>query len=241
MRKLGPLVTLGAAVLLASGIAMANAGTATPTASQQPAAPAGVVSTPADIDAMPAAPMPASTELASASVSPPAASSSAPVSPPIDYAGRVTGGRAALAVSVQDGKAVGYLCDGKTIEAWLYGTAGADGTLELTGKDGAALNGKRAEGHATGTVTAASRTWTFELPKTDKPGAIYRATGTTAGKQLRVGWVILPDGTQTGLATLGTTQTPAPRLDTTTGRVAIAGTPLNAAPLNPATTTPADL
>ncbi|MFE9139622.1 hypothetical protein [Streptomyces sp. NPDC007355] len=162
------------------------------------------------------------------------------MSPPIDYAGRVTGGRTALAISVQGGKAVGYLCDGKTIEAWLYGTADANGTLELAGKNGAALNGKRANGHATGTVTAAGRSWAFDLAKTDKPGAIYRATGTAASKQLRAGWVVLPDGTQTGLATLGTTRTPAPHLDTATGRITVAGTPLNAAPLNPKTSTPAD-
>ncbi|MCX2185772.1 hypothetical protein KV205_35510 [Streptomyces sp. SKN60] len=175
-----------------------------------------------------------------ASIPAPAASSSAPLSPPVDYAGRVTGGKIALAISVQGGKAVGYLCDGKTVEAWMYGTAGADGTLELAGKNGAALNGKRANGHAVGTVVAAGRTWAFDLAKTDKPGAIYRATGTTAGKQLRAGWVILPDGTQTGLVSLGNTHSPAPQLDTATGQVEIGGFRLNATPPSPATSHPAD-
>ena len=44
------------------------------------------------------------------------------------WAGDVDGGEATIAISVNDGVAIAYLCDGKRVEAWLQGTA-ADGKL----------------------------------------------------------------------------------------------------------------
>ncbi|MCX5233288.1 hypothetical protein [Streptomyces sp. NBC_00233] len=152
----------------------------------------------------------------------------APVSTPVDYAGRTRGGGAALAVSVQDNKAVAYLCDGKRTEVWLSGTAGSDGSLNLTGPDGARLIAQRANGHASGTVHSARTTWTFDLPRTGTT-ALYQATGQAAGKRLRAGWVVLPDGSQTGIVTRsGKPFGPAPRLNAATGSVVVDGIILRA-------------
>ena len=38
------------------------------------------------------------------------------------YAGRTAGNEVTVAIAVKDGRAVGYVCDGKKIEAWLEGT-----------------------------------------------------------------------------------------------------------------------
>ncbi|MFF3062701.1 hypothetical protein [Streptomyces sp. NPDC057909] len=238
MARLGPLVTLAAGVLLAGGIAVANTTGGSPPPAHKTAAGAVSASdtaTASSVGEAGAKAPEASSSLASAAPSPApssaAATAGASVSAPMDYAGRVVSGRVALAVSVQDGRAVGYLCDGKWVEAWLYGAAGPDGKLNLTGKNGSALRGTRAHGHATGTVTTGGHSWTFDLPKTEKPGAIYRATGQAAGKKLRAGWILLPDGTQTGVVERGNTPAPAPLLDPTTGQTTIDGTPLTAAPL----------
>ena len=43
-------------------------------------------------------------------------------------------------MTVQGDRAVAYACDGNTIETWLQGTA-KDGTVALTGKNDAKLDG----------------------------------------------------------------------------------------------------
>ena len=63
----------------------------------------------------------------------------------VTYAGKVTGGKATIAIAVKDGKAVAYLCDGKKTEAWLRGTA-VDGELALSGPDEATLSGSYTDG-----------------------------------------------------------------------------------------------
>ena len=67
-------------------------------------------------------PPPATTAPATAAAAT-AAKPAAPTGPQVTYAGKVGGGRASIAIAVKDGKAIAYLCDGQTAEAWLQGTA----------------------------------------------------------------------------------------------------------------------
>ena len=63
-----------------------------------------------------------------ANPSPKAAKTAKPTPIRADFAGRVKGNRGLIAVSVRNGKAVGYFCDGK-IEAWFKGKA-KDGAVD---------------------------------------------------------------------------------------------------------------
>ncbi|WP_117214281.1 hypothetical protein [Allorhizocola rhizosphaerae] len=127
------------------------------------------------------------------------------------WAGEVDGGAATIAISVKDGVAVAYLCDGQKIEAWLQGTA-SDGKLVLSGKN-ATLEGTFGGGKATGQITAGGRKWTFTAPVAQPPGGLYRAAQEVSSATVVCGWIVLPDGRQVGLCS---NAQPAPRLDTST-------------------------
>jgi hypothetical protein len=137
------------------------------------------------------------------------------------YAGRVKGGGPLLAISVRDGVAVAYLCDGK-LEAWFKGKAEA-GRLTLTG-NGAKLSGTFNADRARGSVSVVGRTWEFHTPTVTKPSGLWKATAEVRGAKVQAGWVVLADGTQVGLFTRnGAGGTAAPRLDTATGTATIDG------------------
>ncbi|WP_290054885.1 hypothetical protein, partial [Amycolatopsis solani] len=144
-----------------------------------------------------------------------------------DYAGRVTGGGASVAVSVRDGHAIAYLCDGKKVEAWLQGVT-TGGKLDLKGAKNTALTGSFDATAVTGTVTASGKTWQFTAPVAKKPAGLYRATPKVKGQQAKVGWIVLPDGSQVGvLAVLATGDdaTAAPALDPAAGTATVDGAP----------------
>ncbi len=127
------------------------------------------------------------------------------------WAGEVDGASATIAISVKDGVAIAYLCDGKKIEVWLQGTA-ANGKLVLSGKN-ANLEGTFGGGRATGQITVGGRKWTFTAPAAQPPGGLYRAAQLVDSATVVCGWIVLPDGRQVGLCSGGQ---PAPRLDTST-------------------------
>jgi hypothetical protein len=52
-----------------------------------------------------------------------------------NYAGKVSGSDAFIALVASDGKALAYVCDGKTLAEWFSGTVGTDGTLVATNMD----------------------------------------------------------------------------------------------------------
>ncbi|MFF3062873.1 hypothetical protein [Streptomyces sp. NPDC057909] len=131
----------------------------------------------------------------------------------VDYSGRTVGNETALAVSMQGGKAVGYLCDGKRTGMWFSGPAAPDGRLELASSDGSHLTGKATKGHVVGDARLfGGRILAFDLPEAGTSGVMYRATGQAAGKSVDVGWAILPDGSQAGIVNRNGVRSPAPRL-----------------------------
>jgi hypothetical protein len=217
MKSPGPLFTLLAGVVLAGGIGIVNLATGTGVAPVAGAANAASVasSSPPTTSALPKAEAPKADAPARA-----------------DYAGRVTGGGASVAVSVRDGHAIAYLCDGKKVEAWLQGVT-VGGKLDLKGAKNASLTGSFDTASVTGTVTAAGKTWQFTAPTAKKPAGLYRAAPKVKGKTAKVGWIVQPDGSQVGILTTDEDSTSAPALGFGDGAGAIVdGARVTAEPLS---------
>jgi serine/threonine-protein kinase len=156
--------------------------------------------------------------------------------PPATYAGYTTGGAATIAIAVDGGQAIAYLCDGKRVESWLQGTA-ANGALHLSGSHNGSLTGAYANGVATGSVSAGGHQWTFTARTVTAPSGLYRASAEVRGARVVAGWIVLADGSQVGLVDTGDTDAggtaaPAPALDPATGTATLDGTPLNATPVD---------
>src|SRR4051794_32468891 len=216
MKHPGPLFTLLAGVVLAGGIGIVNLATGTGVAPVAGAANAAASTTA----------QPSKTSEAPKTEAP---QTEAPAR--ADYAGRVTGGGASVAVSVRDGHAIAYLCDGKKVEAWLQG-ATAGGKLDLKGDKNASLTGSFDATAVTGTVTALGRTWQFTAPTAKKPAGLYRAAPKVKGKRGKVGWIVQPDGSQVGILTTDEDSTPAPVLDPAAGTAPVDGARVTAEPIS---------
>ncbi|MFE1924458.1 hypothetical protein ACFW91_18060 [Streptomyces asoensis] len=227
MKRPGPLLTLLAGLVLGLSLLTLDATTGTRTASspyeEGSPGPTAVRS------AAPAAP--------TRSVSP-----DSPVSPSpsrvraadADYAGRTDDGTASVAVSVDDGRAIAYYCDGRAEESWLKGDVEDDGTLRLTGGHGARLDGTLTDGaRVDGTVTVDGGRHAFTADRARKPSGLWRATATVRSARIDGGWIVLKDGTQVGIVTRDGEPSPAPRIDPATGAVTVDGERLTARPATP--------
>ena len=81
-----------------------------------------------------------------------------------------------VAITVRDDKAIAYVCDGHNVESWLQGDVKDDGSLRLTGKDGASLNGTlKGTKQISGTAGVGTREYAFTVDKAKKPSGLYRA------------------------------------------------------------------
>jgi hypothetical protein len=134
-------------------------------------------------------------------------------SPDAVFVGNDETGDMAVGIAVKGGRAVGYLCDGQFVEAWLSGTvSGGRVTLQEPNGPGtvfADINGNR----ITGIAVARDDEFDFDLEKAESPAGLYRQqTGDT-----KIGWIVYPDGDQVGIATTGGEAGPAPALDPTSG------------------------
>ncbi|TDC03495.1 hypothetical protein E1267_25980 [Nonomuraea longispora] len=214
MSRLGPVITLAAGVVLAAGLGVASinaAPAADNTAANTAAeAPSTEETTPARQNAT-GSPATGNTAEPSAAPSPTEPKKIAKA----DYGGRVKGNGGLIAISIRNGKAIGYFCDGRT-EAWFKGKESA-GELSLAGFGSAKVTAALAGGKARGTVALGGKTWSFVAPTVVKPSGLYRATAIVRGAKLRAGWIVLknPQGgfTQVGAAVLGEEQLDIPRLD----------------------------
>ncbi|MGW2048209.1 hypothetical protein ACWCPF_23950 [Streptomyces sp. NPDC001858] len=219
MKRPGPLLTLLAGLVLGLFLLTLNATTGTKTASsaQEEKSPSP---TPARSTAAPT-PTPSPT----------------PTRAPVldaDYSGHTDDKAATVGVKIRDGKAVAYFCDGRTKESWLRGPVQDDGTMTLTGKNGAKLDGTLQDGkEIDGTVDVGGGHYTFTAENTKKPAGLYRATSTVASTSIDGGWIVLKDGSQVGIVTRDGKPSPAPRIDPETGAVTIDGEQLTALPVNP--------
>ncbi|WP_341715856.1 hypothetical protein QQG74_17590 [Micromonospora sp. FIMYZ51] len=150
---------------------------------------------------------------------------------------------ATIAITVRDGKAEAYVCDGRAMELWLSGTV-RDGKIELTGKD-AKLSGIIRGDSASGEMIVGVRRWKFTARPEEKVDeavvksgsvttpAIYRATDDVRKAGIDGGWIFLPDGTQIGIVTWNGEPIPAPPLDPAFYSTVVNGVTITAEPVVP--------
>ncbi|MEV6535543.1 hypothetical protein AB0M86_39200 [Streptomyces sp. NPDC051639] len=220
MKRPGPLLTLLAGLLLAVFMLSLNATTGVRNASSSRPRTPGT------------APPASATPGKSTSPPSPSPSPSASPVPNADYAGRTDDDSSAVAVSLRDGRAIAYFCDGHDKESWLKGDVRDDGTLRLTGKNGAGLDGTLRDGRRIrGTVEFGGRHYAFTADKAVKPSGLYRATATVRGAELDGGWIVLPGGRQVGVLDRDGEPSAAPVIDPETGAVTVDGQKLTARPV----------
>ncbi|WP_248963702.1 hypothetical protein [Sphaerisporangium perillae] len=205
MKRLGPYHTLAAGVVLALGLAVLSVQTTPRT--DDAAASSGIPDARATTKV---APEPTSTALTGdATATGEATEAAAPTPKRADYAGVAQGNGGLVALSIKNGKAIAYFCDGR-IESWLKGTA-EDNTVTLTGK-GSLITAALGDGKAKGTLQVGKAKWRFTAPLVKKPSGLYRATAIVRGAKAVGGWIILPNGQQVGLVDIGDSPYQAPKL-----------------------------
>ncbi|MBK6011141.1 hypothetical protein [Streptomyces sp. MBT53] len=226
MKRPGPLLTLLAGLVLGLFMLTLNvtSGTKTASSSYSEASPSA--------SASPKKSAPASrTPTPTVTPSPTPSKSAVPNA---SYAGRTDDDTASVAVTIRDGKAVAYFCDGRYKEAWLRGPVADDGTMKLTAPNGAVLDGKLQQGtKIRGTVKDEGRNYAFTADKAVKPSGLWRATAKVRGAKIDGGWIVLPNGRQTGIVTRDGKVSAAPRIDPETGAVTVDGQQLTAQPVTP--------
>jgi hypothetical protein len=217
MKRPGPLLTLLAGLLLAAFVLSLNATTGTKNTS---------TGTRKESPPPTASPTPAET-------TPPPSPSKSPV-PDASYAGRTDDDSSAVALTLRDGRAIAYFCDGRAKESWLKGDVKDDGTMKLTGEDGSVLNGTLKEGkRVRGTVDVGGGHHAFTADRAKKPSGPYRATATVRGAKVDGGWIVLPGGRQVGIVTRDGQPSAAPEIAPGTGAVTVDGQQLTARPVTP--------
>jgi hypothetical protein len=83
-----------------------------------------------------------------------------------------------------------------------------------------------------GTVTAsAGLSFPFSAELSPRPAGVYQARIAVNGLATRIGWAVLPDGTQLGVAVAGTTKYPAPPLNLSNNSFTLDGSSFTAAPV----------
>jgi hypothetical protein len=139
------------------------------------------------------------------------------------YAGRSSGNEVALAVVTDGAQAAAYVCNGRTIEAWLQGSVRGN-QVSLSGNNGASLSGTLSGLAMFGTVTpGAGLSFPFSAELSPRPAGVYQARIVVNGLATRIGWAVLPDGTQLGVAVAGTTRSAAPPLNLSDGAFTLDG------------------
>ncbi len=205
MKYRGPVITLLAVAALAAVLLVVNMRTVAETAARGSTPPA---------TAPPAAQVPVVTEPPDGP--PPPAGQPAPpppaAPPQANYAGRTSGNEATIAIAVEGGAASAYVCDGKQIESWLDGTI-ENGQLTLQGGDGDKVTGSVQDGAVFGTMSVQGKQWPYSAQPAQAPAGLYDGQGTVDGAPARVGWIVLQDGSQVGVADIGGVRQPAPAID----------------------------
>jgi serine/threonine-protein kinase len=214
-----PLITLAVGLVLAGAIYAIDASLTRDQAGGDAGPPPAVVvvpSTPSEVVESPTVP----------------GDGSGPAAPDrtVTYAGWVDGRGATLAIVVNNGKALAYVCDGAVVEAWLEGTM-TNGLIELSGAAGS-LTGTYGGGEVTGEVTAGRRSWDFTIGTVQPPSGAYRSAAGLRDK-LDASWVVLPDGTQVGVDRTGGEPMPAGPFDLATLVVTVDGTSVAIVPAQP--------
>lgn len=125
------------------------------------------------------------------------------------YVGDDEVGKMSVAIAIKDGQAVGYLCDGTSVEAWLTGKA-TNGHVTLEAPiDGATVYADFDADGAEGVAVIGDYEFDFDIDPAESPAGLYRKKDADT----TIGWIVLPDGSQVGVANTNGTKKPAPALD----------------------------
>ena len=211
MRRFAPLLTLLAVVVLGGALFALNILGDPGNKNGRPSPAVDAASATA------AAPPPTSAPPAGGAGGATAAAPTAAPAPPAvaekAYAGRSSGKEVTVAIAVKNGRAVAYVCDGKRTEAWLEGTvSGSD--LSLKSADGTStIVGTVDEAESVGTVAVGGKEWPYAAKGVTAPAGLYEGRASVKGVLNRIGWIVLPDGTQTGVLRKGSELDPAPPLN----------------------------
>ncbi|GGX50518.1 hypothetical protein [Streptomyces fructofermentans] len=231
MKRSGPLFTLLAGLLFALVMLSLNATTGTRgTSAGNDTSSDAVSAGPATASPTDPAAGPSGSPKGKPSASPGPSRTAVPNG---DYAGRTDDDSSAIAITLRDGKAVAYFCDGRDQESWLKGDVEADGGMRLTGEKGEVLTGDLAGRRITGSVDMGERDYGFTADRAVKPSGLYRATANVRGAKLDGGWIVLQDGRQVGILRRDGKPSEAPRIDPATGAVTVDGKRLTARPVTP--------
>lgn len=218
MKYRGPVLTLFAVAALAGVLLVVNMRTVAETAARSSTPP---------VTAAPAPDPAADQQQPAAGNEPPADPQAAPAGPPAQgpgpqapagapaqttYAGRTSGNEATIAIAVDGNAASAYVCDGEQIESWLEGTI-ENGRFSLQGRNGAEVLGSVQDGAVFGTMSVQGKRWAYSAQPAEAPAGLYEGRATVDGEPARVGWIVLPDGSQVGVADIGGVPSPAPVLD----------------------------
>jgi hypothetical protein len=197
MSNRSPVITLLAVAALAVVVVGLNVTTTSQTVTPPPAAEPAAV--------------PATTQAPTGA--PPSPGPAVPQQEQATYAGRTSGNEATIAIAVRDGQAAVYVCDGRRVEAWLQGTI-VDGRLTVQGANGDSATGA-VEGDAIfGTVWVNGVQWPYSAQLASPPAGLYQGSATVDGVPNRIGWIVLQDGSQTGVrSNRNGVREPAPRID----------------------------
>lgn len=135
------------------------------------------------------------------------------------YAGKTVDSPLWVAVAVKGTDASAYICDGAAVESWLTGTA-TNGAVDLKSKDGAnTLTANLNGGMLAGTVSIAGEPHDFTIGVAPPPAGLYRGQD----GQTTVGWIVLSNGQQVGIARTGGKEVSAPALDPADGGAMVNG------------------
>jgi hypothetical protein len=198
MTRRGPLITLGAVLVLAVIFLWANTLVAKP---------------------------------ASTAVPTPAPWTPAGAAPQVLYAGRSSGDQVTVAITVTGRQAAAELNAGLASQVSLRGSVNGS-QVTLTGQNGAVLTASLSGLAMFGMVTPdAGVSLPFSAGLSPRPAGVYQARITVDGLATRIGWAVLPDGTQLGVAAAGATRYAAPPLDLSDNRFTLGGTSFRASPV----------
>jgi hypothetical protein len=206
MTRRGPVVTLGAVIVLALIFLWAN--TLVPktggAAASAPPASAGATS--------------------------PAATSARTALHAL-FAGRSSGDQVTVAIAINGSKTAAELNADLPSQVSLQGSVHGN-QVSLSGLHGASLSGTLSGLAMFGTVTpSAGLTFPYSAELSPRPAGIYQARILVNGLATRIGWAVLPDGTQLGVAVAGTTRSGAPPLDLSDGNFTLDGASFQASPV----------
>jgi hypothetical protein len=147
------------------------------------------------------------------------------------YLGRSSGNEVTVAIAINGRKAAADLDPGLSTEVLLQGSVSGS-QVTLTGRDGASLTGTMSGLAMFGTVTpSAGLSFPFSAELSPRPAGVYQARITVNGLATRIGWAVLPDGTQLGVAVAGGARHPAPPLNLGNDGFTLGGASFRAAPV----------